>query len=83
MCSGLRVNRVLAAASRDQHVWPVEPFGFSEHVIGLEGSGAIEHALNVSIGVEIQVRSVHLEPHVGVVLNAFQRVLRACRFIQK
>src|SRR5206468_2174205 len=43
----------------------------------------VDHALDVAVGVEVEVGPVDLEPHVGVVLDALQRVHRVGGLVEE
>src|SRR5262249_45480081 len=71
-----RKNGVGRVVSVDQHVWARNTCGFAERVVAGERAGTVGDALDVAVGVEIEVRAVHVEPHIGVVFDALQCVHR-------
>ena len=59
------------------------PWASHKRHVGGQRPGAVGHALDVAVGVQVQVHPVHLEPHLGVVLDALQRVDGAGRLVQE
>ena len=66
----------------DDHVGPREPLGFAERVVGHQRGRAIGHRDDLAVLVEVQVDPGHVEPDLGLVLDALQRVHRARRLIE-
>src|SRR5689334_11504370 len=62
--------------SVDQDVRARETLRLAQRVIRGERAGAVGHGLDVAVGVEVEVRAVHVEPDLCVVLDALQPVHR-------
>src|SRR5438445_10702634 len=50
----IRVRCSPEEALLDEHVGAGEAFGFAQGVVGLERAGAVEDALDVAVGVEVE-----------------------------
>ena len=51
-----------------------EPLCFTQRVIARQRAGTIGNRLDVPIGIKVEIRSVHVEPDLRIVLDALQRV---------